>query len=156
MSDGINREIANAQRKRRLGEDACCCQCGFDILAALQRDGEGVICYECRCAKEGRPTMEDQHYLGRDIDPRAGGMLGNLHRVEDDGKYAWSECVRRNTARDPLLWIAGLLLSAHDFAEFVTEVTERLADWLVLCVENLRAAYGERWWETLGLPQLWG
>jgi hypothetical protein len=82
-------------------------------------------------------------------------MPGDMHREVDDMKYEWPECVRKNFVRDPLLIVAAIVLSVHDFAEFVRSHARRIADWLVDCVEALRLRYGERWWETLELPNLW-
>jgi hypothetical protein len=153
MADSLGREIRNGRRRQELGPDLRCRLCGFDD--ALQCSAKGLICYECASAEAGRITVERQHPLGRKIDAGTIGMPGNLHRVVDDLKYDWPESVRKNVHHDPLLWIAALLLSAADFAEFIVQRARRIADWLVLLREVLRDEHGEQWREALGLPRLW-
>jgi hypothetical protein len=153
VADSINREIRKRRRTQKLDPDLSCQICSFDD--ALQCSPSGLICYECANAMAGRATVERQHPLGRKVDLGTIGMPGNMHRVVDDMKYDWPECVRKNVNGDPLLWIAALVLSAADFAEFIVHRARRLADWLVLLWEALRQQYGEQWREALGLPRLW-
>lgn len=153
MERARNEEVRRITRRARLPENARCRVCEFDD--ALQQDGEGVICYECASAAAGRATCERQHLLGRKNDSATIGLSGNIHRVVDDLKYDWPANVRRNVSRDPLLWIAALMLAARDLAAFCVDRAQQVADWLSLCSDALRERFGERWWETIGLPQLW-
>lgn len=157
MEDQYDLGIASTRRGRMLGPDARCRLCGFADVAALQRDAEGIICYECASAAAGRSTTEDHHPLGRANDPDTTiGAPGNLHRLLDAQKAIWPEAVRKNTNRDPLLMIVAVTLAVRDFARVMMLYAQSIADWLIQLHRTLRDRDGDAWWLAFNLPPLWG
>lgn len=156
MGEHLDRITTQARRKRTLGEEARCHECGFADHAALQRDSDGITCYECASAADGRATVEAHHPIGRAIDPdTTAGLPGNFHRMIDAKKSAWPDAVRRNTAHDPLLLTAAVLLSVRDFANVVTYYAQYIVDWLLRFHAALTERYGPVWMSAFALPSLW-
>ncbi len=157
MTDYIEITALYARRRRVLGPDARCRQCGETAIAALQRDAEGIICYECDRPRRGKRTTEDHHPLGKanDMDTTI-GVPGNFHRQLSAMQADWPEVVRNNPTRDPLLWIAAVALAVRDFANVLTVYAQQIADWLMQLHATLVAHHGATWVSALALPSLWG
>lgn len=157
MSAHIDTTAIHARRKRVLGPDARCRQCGETAIAALQRDAEGIICYECDRARKRKRTTEDHHPLGKANDMNTTiGVPGNFHRQLSAMQADWPEAVRNNPTRDPLLWIAAVALAVRDFASVLTVYAQQIADWLVQFHAALVAQRGAAWENTFPVPPLWG
>lgn len=154
--EAIDRAAREATRRRVLGAGDRCPRCGWQGLAALTKAAHGVLCYECRCAEQGRATVEEHHHAGRANDPATIGVPGNLHRELSERQREWPPEVRSNAQRDPLLWVAGAALSLRDHLALALDWVGRVALWLVALAAALRERFGARWWEELGLPSLWG
>lgn len=156
MGEQLDRIATQSARKRALGDDARCDECGFTDHAALQRDGDGITCYECASAADGRATVEMHHPIGRANDPDTTmGLPGNFHRMMDAAKASWPDAVRHNMTRDPLLLIAAVLLSVRDFANVMTYYTQFAVDWLLRFQAELIGQYGHAWVSAFALPSLW-
>lgn len=157
MSDHVDTAAIHARRKRVLGPDARCRQCGEPSLAALQQDGEGIICYECDRARKRKRTTEDHHPLGKanDMDTTI-GVPGNFHRQLSAKQAHWPEVVRNNPTRDPLLWVVAVALAVRDFAGVLTVYAQQIADWLIELHTALATQHGAAWAGALALPPLWG
>lgn len=157
MADHFASGTSRARRERMLGPDARCRLCGFADVTALQRDAEGIICYECASAVAGRTTVEAHHPLGRANDPATTiGTPGNFHRLLDAKKAAWPEEVRKNSMHDPLILTVQVTLAVRDFASVVAVYAQAIADWLLQLHAALYEQYGATWQAVLGLPPLWG
>jgi len=157
MSEHIDTTTIHARRTRVLGPDARCRQCGEAALAALQRDTEGIICYECDRARRGKRTVENHHPLGKANDMNTTiGVPGNFHRQLSAMQADWPEAVRNNPTRDPLLWVVAVALAVRDFASVLTVYAQQIADWLVQFHAALVAHHGAAWVSVLALPSLWG
>ncbi len=151
----INRASRRAKRTRVLGKDARCERCGWAEPTALtKRDGQ-VLCYECRCVEDRRATMEDHHILGKANDPVTIPVPGNLHRGLSDAQQDWPQELRRNPARDPLVWLAQACRGLSDHLAWWVKVLAAVARWLVNLAAALRREHGETWWTALGIPSLW-
>jgi len=157
MTDYIEITALYARRRRVLGPDARCRQCGETAITALQRDAGGIICYECARARKRKRTTEDHHPLGKanDMDTTV-GVPGNFHRQLSAMQSDWPEAVRNNPTRDPLLWIAAVALAVRDFAGVLTVYAQQIADWLMQLHATLVAHHGAAWVSALALPSLWG
>jgi hypothetical protein len=82
-------------------------------------------------------------------------MPGNVHRFLNDQFIDWPDELRRNVWHDPLLIIAAVLRAITNFAAWIARHGEQLSDWLILLRRGLVAQFDTRWWEGLGLPELW-
>jgi len=157
MSDHVDTTAMYARRRRVLGPDARCRQCSETAIAALQRDTEGIICYECARDRQGKHTVEDHHPLGKANDMNTTiGVPGNFHRQLSAMQADWPEAVRNNPTRDPLLWVVAVALAVRDFAGVLTIYAQQIADWLMQLHAALIAHHGAAWVSALALPLLWG
>lgn len=151
-------DIARAGRRerktRRLGPEAAC-GCGWTHPSALQRDGAQISCYECACAKRSQTTIEAHHVLGRAVDPVTIGVPGNVHRLLSESQREWPDAIRHNSARDPLLWLAGAALSLHDQLALWVAWLAEIATWLTKLGEALRELHGDHWWDALEVGTPW-
>jgi len=161
--------MSDERRRRLLGDDAVCTQCGCADLAALQRDREGaIICYECACKRDGRSTVERHHPIGRMLDETI-EMPGNDHRCLSDAQRRWPAGVLTNDTHDPLMFAAGMVLALRDcatvlrgdadtparrFMDWLATHADQLAGWLWLLQAKLSTALGPTWWRALKLPDL--
>jgi hypothetical protein len=152
--EDIARTARQARKARRLGVDPAC-TCGWTDLDALHRTDEGVTCYECSCAKRGHAIMEAHHVFGKAVDPTTINVMGNAHRSLSESQRTWTEQIRQNTVRDPLLWLAGAALSLLDHLTLWVRGLAAVAAWLVSVAEALRERYGEQWWVELGVGTPW-
>ena len=147
--------MREARRERLLGEDARCTSCGATELAALKAGPEGLLCYECRCARSGRPTTEEQHLFGKDLEPHTVVLMpGNVHRELDDMKDCWPDEVRYNLLRDPLITLVQDAYSHRDSAKLWACRWQRHGDILRRLVVRMRCQFGDRWWEEIGLVDI--
>lgn len=151
----LTHAVRQSKRSRVLGPDSRCAVCGCTIPAALKRYGRRILCYECRAAEQQKATVEDHHVLGRKNADETIGLPGNVHREVSDRRYEWPEQVRTNPDRDPLLWSAGLCLSARDLCALLAHWLQCVGAWLVALAQVLRAEHGARWWVALGLGTPW-
>lgn len=156
MGEQVDRSAVESRRAHTLGMDARCRICGFADRAALQRDGDGIICYECASALGGRPTIEDHHPIGKANDMNTTvGLPGNFHRMVDAAKVAWPDEVRSNTTHDPLLLVAAIGFAIRDFANAVVYYAQYIIDWILRFRTALVTQYGDLWWSAFALPSLW-
>ncbi len=152
--EDIARIARQTRKTRRLGADPTCA-CGWTDQDALHRTEEGVTCYECSCAKRGNAIIEAHHVFGKAVDPTTINVMGNAHRSLSEAQRPWSEIVRNNRVRDPLLWLASGAYSLHDHLELWVRWLVAVGDWLVSLAEALRNQYGEQWWLELGIETPW-
>ena len=155
----LKRVVRTTRRKRTLGPDARCAQCGCADLSALVRRKHGqkyrILCYECAQGQDGKRTTERHHVVGHVNDKQATVEVpGNMHRALSDRQYDWPDEVRHNLQRDPLLWLAGLLYSIRDYLHYLVEIAGHIADWLVEAACTFRTKFGDTWWTELGLSWL--
>jgi hypothetical protein len=81
---------------------------------------------------------------------------GNQHRLQSDLQQDWPEEVRHNRHRDPLVELAGWCLSLKDHLACWIARVGRVARWLVLLSQALKAHFETpQWWVPLGVPLLW-
>src|SRR4051794_9754553 len=126
-----------------------CSICGY-TGPALVRGSEPTICYECRRAASGSATVEWHHIFGKANDKETtAGMLGNIHREMERARNQWPEEVRKNSLRDPLLWIIGVLFSTRDFFGVMGGYVQRAGDWLLLLHGWLVVQLGAVWWPVV-------
>lgn len=151
----LTRATRAAKRQRTLGAAARCDTCGCTDPVALTKTDGRVCCYECRCAEQGRATVEQHHHLGRQNDSATVPVPGNLHRELSDRQIDWPPQVRTNSQRDPLLWLAAAILGLHDHLAWWIAWLARIASWLVALAETLQGHYGDRWWGALELAPVW-
>ncbi len=151
----ISRTTRRAKRRRTLGANAACETCGWNDLTALIKTGDGIRCYECSCAAQGKAAIEGHHHLGRKVDPATVPMAGNIHRDLSDRQLDWPKVVRSNTQRDPLLWLAAAVFGMRDYLAWWTEWSDRIGTWLVSLAGLLRTQHGDDWSGSLGLAPLW-
>ncbi len=161
--------MSDETRRRMLGDDAACTVCGCREIAALQRDGDGVIiCYECACARDGRSTTELHHPIGLAHNQTI-EIPGNLHRRISAAESERPATARENPRDDPLKAIASVFYAVRDFSQLApTEPgtpfravmdwfalhADRLARWLLRLQAKLAQEFGDTWWRALGLPDL--
>lgn len=108
QDDLLRRESLRARRIRRLGPNARCRVCGWQVHAALIKDRSGIICYDCQNAARGRSIWEDHHPLGHAYPDFTVRVRGNMHLAFHDpvyGEQAWLDyraSVNRDAVRDKL------------------------------------------------------
>ncbi len=145
--------IRSTNRREKLGPDAECVRCGYTDPAALQFV---ILCYECLAFVQGRSTVEDHHVLGQANDPSTIGVPANPHRSLSDRMQDWEDELLRGDPADPLLWIARLLRSIKDAAEWIMDRLDDVVHFLLRLRQWLLENYGPQWWNRLGLGPLWG
>ncbi len=150
-SDESKRAQRKAQRQRRLGRNPKCRICGHGDTTALQRDAEGIICYECAAALKGKSTVEDDHIVGKAHATDTITTPANIHRFKSDRQQDWPEDVRLNPHRDPLVWLAAVLRWLRDIGEWLAQRAGGLSDMVLDLSHLLRKEYGDSWWKTLKL-----
>jgi hypothetical protein len=153
--EAINRAVRRSRKARTLGPEARCWKCGLADPIALERKWGKIWCYECARAHEGRPTVERHHVIGEANDASRIGVPGDVHRALSDAQEDWPEATRYNHDADPLRWIAALLRTLRDMAQWAVEKLETVALWTESCADMLRERLGSRWWETTGIGPLW-
>jgi hypothetical protein len=115
-----------------------------------------VLCYECAQVRDGKPTVEDHHLLGRAVDPVTTIPLpGNAHRVVSELQRDRPPELATNPERDPLVWLAQMCHALKDHLTYWVEWLDRVADFLLGLAKAQREKFGGRWWERLDLPSLW-
>src|SRR5689334_13004958 len=119
--EAINRAGRRIRKARTLGSDAHCWKCGLADPIPLERKQGNGWCYECARAQEGRPTVEEHHILGEANDATTIGVPGNVHRALSDAEADWPTATRYNREGDPLRWIAALLRSLRDLAQWAVD-----------------------------------
>jgi hypothetical protein len=153
--EAINRTARQRRKARTLGPDAHCWRCHYADLTALQWKRGRVWCYECARTQEGRTTAEAHHVVGRSNHPSTVGIPGNIHRTLSDAQEDWPKATRYNRESDPLRWIAALLRSLRDLAQWAGDRLESVALWIETLADLLLDAWGPTWWETKGIGPLW-
>lgn len=153
LSPKARRTIRSAKRRETLGADARCSRCGYADQSALQTM---FLCYECAKFVRGESPVEDHHVLGESNDPSTIGVPGNPHRNISNQMQDWEPDLRWGDPADPLLWIARLLRSIKDAAQWFVDRVDDLVHFLLRLKQWLIENYGVQWWNELGLGPLCG
>jgi hypothetical protein len=140
------------ERLRQLGtrEPACSVAgCPERNPFALTGVHPGIVCYEHRAERAGRPWLERHHPPGQHNDSSdVADAPGNDHRVLNGRQSLWPQETLRNPDGSPLLraaaalrgWLDVLWLIMTRTVGWIPEYLERLDAWL-------RDRLGERWWD---------
>ncbi len=131
--------------------------CNESDWRALTGKHPHILCYEHMCAEQGRSTVEQQHTLGRKIDPDMEvTMAGNDHRIMDSYKDQWPKETRENPDGSPALLAAAYLRVPFDW---LIMIAKRYLEPVFLWLEALDSLFceklGRRWWVGLGLPDIY-
>lgn len=153
--EAIDRAARKSKRSRVLGTEARCGACDWSRTESLTTGPDGVRCYECRSAEQGRTTIEGHHIMGKAIDPATVPVPGNVHRWLSDRQLDWPAELRTNPERDPLVWLAQALRGLTDHLAWWVGILDGLARWLAALSASLRERHGLTWWSELGVPSLW-
>ena len=153
LSPKTRQRIRSAKRRAKRGANARCARCEYAEPTALQTV---TLCYECAAWVQGQSPVEQHHPFGRSNDPSRIGVPGNPHRVFSDRMQDWESELQHGDPADPLLWIARLLRSLKDAAEWVVDRADDLIHFLLRLRQWLIENHGAQWWKELGLGPLWG
>jgi hypothetical protein len=129
-----------------------CQHCTESDPFALQGTHPDIACYECSAHQAGKSNTERHHPAGRRNSPVTVAVPGNDHRVLNDAQNDWPKRTLRNPDESPLLKAAAAIRGWLDILKLIIE---RVVGWIPVFLESLdealRARYGDRWWEELGL-----
>jgi len=153
MKGELKREIRKEAAYERLGTRQPRCQhCGEADPFALQGSHPDVTCYECSAHLAGRSATELHHAAGRRNSHATVPISGNDHRVLSDMQRDWPVRTLRNPDGSPLLAAAAAIRGWLDVLWLLVQRTVGHVPALLESLdEGLRSAYGDRWWEALGL-----
>ena len=153
MSDRSRAAARQTRRRQKLGEDAHCIRCGYEIVGPLELQPEGILCYECARELEHRPTSEYHHLIGRKLDPSLAIYVpGNVHRLLDDAKRDWEMTMRRLKIHQPLLRRRAILYAIRDFCAVIVPEIEDPIEYDEALHTKLVDRFGPDYAKLLGLP----
>jgi hypothetical protein len=146
----IRNDARRARRRRQVGEEAKCAQCGEqDPRVLVVRPGL-VLCYECLAEADGKPRSEDHHFPNKCNSVFIAAVPGNDHRVLTDSQLDWPMKTFHNPHSSPLLkaaaairgWLDTLRVIIDRGIGWIPDFLEDVDAWLV---EN----HGPEWWKQV-------
>lgn len=147
-TDPIKAAARRAKGQRRVGQSACCTQCGEKRPEALIPRTRPRLCEECHRRRRGMKTTDHHHVAGKSNSPITIEVPANMHRaVLSPAQYEWPPATLENKDGSPVLSAAAALRCSCDL------ITELIVRFITLCAAFLetldgilRERLGHEWW----------
>lgn len=124
------------------------CACGESRPEALIREGDCVICHECKRKENEMKTEDDHHPFGEANSPVTISVAVNDHVAElTPAQKDWPTKTLQNPDGSPLLAAAATL---RGFIDTVLHLIEKGLHWIADMLEKadafLTQKFGKNWW----------